>query len=98
MHRKRILRWAALPAGLTIFIVGAVTFPLPLPTGLILMATGLAIAAFNPLVLRWIKRTRKKFPRVNKKIRGITPHMPHFLKRLLQRTDTTSKSFNNPAE
>lgn len=85
---KNMLRWIALPAGLIIFLAGAVTFPLPLPTGLILMIIGLMVAAFNPLVLRWIKRTRPKFPVVNDKIRRVTPHAPGFLGRFLRRTDS----------
>lgn len=89
---KNLLRWAALPVGLIIFLAGAVTFPLPLPTGLILMVIGITVAAFNPLVLRWVKRTRPRFPKANAKIRTITPHMPGFIRRFLKRTDSIPRS------
>lgn len=85
---KYLLRWAALPVGMIIFVVGFVTFPLPLPTGIILMAVGLTVMAINPLVLRWVKRTRPRFPVMNAKLRSITPHMPTFIRRFLRRTDS----------
>ncbi|MCK0068858.1 hypothetical protein [Kordiimonas laminariae] len=88
---KKLLRWAALPVGGLVFIVGAITFPLPLPTGLILMVVGIAIACINPLVLRWVKRKRKNFPETNEKLRKAEPHLPAFLRRFLRRTDTRNK-------
>ncbi|MBO6506001.1 MAG: hypothetical protein JJ960_00715 [Kordiimonadaceae bacterium] len=88
---KYLLRWVALPVGIVIFAVGLVTFPLPLPTGLILMVVGLTVMAINPLVLRWVKRTRPRFPELNAKIRSITPHMPTFVRRFLSRTDSQQK-------
>jgi len=91
MRLKHIIRWLALPVGLVIFLLGAITFPLPLPTGLILMVFGLAIAAINPIILRWVKRTRKKYPQANQKIRKVTPHVPGFLGRMLKRTDNPER-------
>ncbi|MCJ9427664.1 PGPGW domain-containing protein [Kordiimonas marina] len=89
MRRYRhILRWLALPVGALMLVLGAITLPLPIPTGLLLIAAGLGVIAFNPLILRWIKRTRKRFPHANHKIRQVTPHLPGFLKRILTRTDT----------
>jgi hypothetical protein len=85
---KYMMRWIALPAGLLIIIVGAITFPLPVPTGLTLMVVGMTVAAFNPLVLRWLKRTRKRFPKANARIRRVAPHLPEFVRRVLRRTDT----------
>ncbi len=84
---KNLLRWIALPVGFVVFLVGAITFPLPLPTGLVLMVVGVTVAAFNPLVLRWIKRTRPRFPKTNAQLRRLTPHMPAFIRRVLRRTD-----------
>lgn len=86
--KRTIRRWAVLPIGAIVFMIGALTFPLPIPTGLALMVTGIAIAAINPLVLRWFKRKRKRFPRANANIRRMTPHMPAFLQRILKRTDS----------
>lgn len=86
---KNFLRWAALPIGIGIFLAGIPVFLLPIPLGLIMMIVGLAIAAFNPLVLRWLKRTRARYPEANHKIRRVAPHMPSFVRRVLRRTDTT---------
>lgn len=85
---RRMARWLALPAAILLLVLGAVTLPLPIPTGIILIALGLGVAAFNPLLLRWIKRARIRFPATNAKIRLITPRMPAFVRRVLQRTDS----------
>ncbi len=84
---KQTLRWVSLPIGVVLFAVGAVLFPLPIPLGAILMVLGLFVAAFNPLVLRRLRRIRKRFPKASAKIRAITPHMPGFLRKFLNRTD-----------
>lgn len=85
---KTLLRWIALPVGLIIFIIGALTFPLPIPTGLILMVVGLSIAAINPVVLRWLKNIRKQYPGANQHIRKAAPYMPKFVRRIIRRTDS----------
>lgn len=89
---KNLLRWIALPIGFVIFLAGAITFPLPLPTGLVLMVIGITVAAVNPLVLRWVKRTRPRFPKTNAQLRRLTPHMPGFIRRFLKRTDGPQRS------
>ena len=91
MTSKRLIRWLSLPAGVIIFFVGAVLFPLPIPLGVFLMVLGLAVAATNPLVLRFLKRMRKRFPRINHTLRGITHHMPPFIRRILNRTDSSHR-------
>ena len=85
---KTLIRWIALPIGLIIFFIGAVTFPLPIPTGLILMVIGISIAALNPAMLRWLKKTRKKYPKTNFHIRRLAPYMPRFVQRVIRRTDS----------
>lgn len=85
---KTLIRWIALPLGLIIFVIGAITFPLPIPTGLILMIVGVSIMAFNPAMRSWLKKTRKKFPETNLHIRRIAPYMPKFVRRAIQRTDS----------
>ena len=85
---KTLLQWIALPIGLIIFSVGAITFPLPIPTGLILMLLGLSVAALNPLMLRWLKKKRKLYPEANQKIRRVAPRLPKFIQRILRKTDS----------
>lgn len=85
--RMRLLKWAALPLAILLLVVGLITLPLPLPTGVVLIALGLAVAAFNPALRRWIRRVRGRFPVANGKIRHITPRLPGFIRRALQRTD-----------
>ena len=85
---RKILRWIALPIGIGLIIVGLIILPTPIPIGLILIAVGLVISAFNPLMLRYIKRKRKKYPNASQKIRHVTPKLPQFLQKILRRTDT----------
>ena len=88
---KRTARWAALLVGLVIFAIGTVLLPLPIPLGIIFMVIGLFIASFNPLVMRWIQRTRRRSPRVNAHLRAATPHLPGFLRHFVERTDFPSR-------
>lgn len=88
MKRSKIIRWTALPVAFFLLVLGAITLPLPLPTGIILIALGLAVATFNPLMLRWIKRVRRRYPETSAKIRNVTPMLPAFLRRILNRTDS----------
>ncbi|WP_417461448.1 hypothetical protein [Kordiimonas sp.] len=85
---KFILRWVAIPLSIILLVLGALTLPLPIPTGVILIALGLAVAAFNPRMLKFIRRTRGRFPKTNARIRQATPHLPGFIQRILTRTDS----------
>jgi hypothetical protein len=91
MKRNKFLRWIALPVAVFLLVLGAITLPLPLPTGILLIALGLAVATLNPLMLRWIKRTRRKYPETSAKIRDVTPRLPAFLRNILNRTDSPSR-------
>ncbi|SDE23151.1 hypothetical protein SAMN04488071_2404 [Kordiimonas lacus] len=93
--RLRLLKWAALPLAILLATLGAITLPLPIPTGIVLIALGLAVAAFNPRLKRWIRRTRARFPVTNGKIRRITPRLPGFIRRALQRTDARNGDPNS---
>ena len=88
---KTVMRWVALPAGVVIFLLGAVLLPLPIPLGLIFMVVGLAVATYNPLMLRYMKKFRRRHPQTNRQLRRIAPHMPSFVQRFLRRTDTVKK-------
>lgn len=98
MKRSKIIRWIALPVASVLLVLGAITLPLPLPTGIILIALGLAVATFNPLMLRWIKRARRRHPETSAKIRNVTPMLPAFLRRILNRTDTPVRKSSKTIE
>lgn len=87
----RLLKWVALPLAVLLLTLGFLTLPLPLPTGIILIVCGLALAAFHPGMRRWIRRTRGRFPKANSKIRLITPRLPGVIRRALQRTDSPNQ-------
>jgi len=88
--RLRLLKWVALPLAIILLALGFLTLPLPLPTGIVLIALGFSLAAFHPGMRRWIRRTRGRYPVANSKIRRITPRLPGFIRRALQRTDSRS--------
>lgn len=96
MTKKRQLqslkRWIIVPLGGVVFVVGLVLFPLPIPFGLILMLLGLFMMASNPFVLRFLRRTRSRFPAISAKLRDATPHLPAFLARFLRRTDSPKRT------
>jgi len=89
-------RWIFVPAGALIFIIGLVVFPLPIPLGLIMMIFGLFMMASNPTVMRFLRRTRARFPVVSRKLREVTPHLPRFLARFLRRTDSKKDAQQSP--
>lgn len=75
-----ILGWMCL-------ILGFLTFWLPLPTGAILMAVGLALLlTASPRAVRVVKRLRHRHRRLDRFLHRIYPHMPRALKRALART------------
>lgn len=85
---KALQRWIYVPAGVVLFTAGLIVFPLPIPLGLIMMIMGLFLMAYNPLVLKFLRRMRARFPGVSKKLREVTPHLPGFLARFLKRTES----------
>ena len=84
---KPIVRWISLPLGVALIIIGVPLFILPIPLGLPVIIAGLAIAATNPLFVRYLRKMRQRFPETSDKIRTVTPKMPGFIRHFLERTD-----------
>ncbi|MEM8884725.1 MAG: hypothetical protein AAGD14_11695 [Planctomycetota bacterium] len=70
-----------------IFAAGVVTFPLPIPIGLLLMAIGLALmASTSPSLLRRLQRFRSRHPRLNRGLERIEPKLFGRLQDTLRRS------------
>ncbi len=95
-QHQTLKRWLLVPLGAVLFIIGLILFPLPIPFGLMLMILGLFLMAYNPVVLRFLKRTRAKFPVFSRKLKDVTPHLPAFLARFLRRTETRARRAGEP--
>ena len=75
-------------AALCLF-VGLVTLWLPIPTGLVLIAIGLALLlTTSPRVVRWLALLRRRYPGFDRRLARIEPFLPVPLRRALARTAT----------
>ena len=66
-------------------VVGLITFLLPIPFGIVLLITGLAILMMvSPPVRRWFLRLRNRFPFLDRRLTAIEPHLPVSLQKILR--------------
>lgn len=76
-----------------IIIIGAITFPLPIPLGLVLMAIGIAMligtSKLARVMMKILRRRHVKFDLIMRKAQTLAPG---FISKLLQRTDPNKKS------
>jgi hypothetical protein len=80
---KSIIWLAAAP----VLLAGIITLPLPLPTGIPLLALGLVmVLAVSPWAMRLLRRLRRKFPRLDGLFQTVEDRAPARLGRILRRT------------
>lgn len=80
----RTLVWLTAPL---VLLAGLVTLPLPLPTGLPLIALGLVmVLAASPWAIRLLRRLRRKSPRLDGLCQALEDRSPARLGRILRRT------------
>lgn len=90
---KSIVWLAALP----VLLAGLVTLPLPLPTGVPLLAVGLVmILAASPWAVRLLRRLRRRFERLNSLFLKLENRAPQRLGRILRRTRPRTKDNGTP--
>lgn len=78
---RKLLLWLAAGACL---LLGALTLPLPLPTGLLLIAVGLVLGLMaSPSRRRWLYRLRRRRPDLDEKLRSIEGILPAAARRVL---------------
>jgi len=82
--RKLILQILAV----ILIVVGAVTFPLPIPIGAVLIVAGLALLiSTSSFVARTIRRWRGRHPETDGNIRKAEDYLPERLRAPLDKTD-----------
>ncbi len=70
-------------------VVGLLTLWLPIPTGLILIATGLGLLLMiSERVARWVTGVRRRFAGLDRLLKRAEPYLPRKLRRALARTRT----------
>lgn len=80
---KSIIWLAAAP----VLLAGLVTLPLPLPTGIPLLALGLVmVLAVSPWAMRLLRRIRRKSARLDGVLQTVEDKAPAGLGRILRRT------------
>ncbi|HPF45886.1 MAG: hypothetical protein KDF58_02680 [Alphaproteobacteria bacterium] len=88
MDLKALKRPLKLFIGWMMFIVGIITAPIPLPIGQIVALIGLSILVSES---HWVKikvqKLRRRMPIIGRHLQLIHPHMPNFLKKVIEDTD-----------
>jgi hypothetical protein len=80
--------WAVRAVAVLLILVGMVVFPLPIPVGLPMMVTGLALLiSSSHAVAELVRSFRRRYPRVDARLRAVEPHIPKLLRAPLIKTD-----------
>jgi hypothetical protein len=80
-HFNRTVGWI-------LVLLGLVIFPLPIPLGLLLIVTGLALLVRDSVTVQeWIRGLRESNPGFDQQLREIRERLPDFLKAAIDATD-----------
>jgi hypothetical protein len=72
-------------ASVILIVFGAITLPLPLPTGAIALVVGLALlASTSPWMLRKLRTFRARNAKLNRTMERVEPRVPGALKKALR--------------
>lgn len=83
-----MLRLVAIVFACTLIIAGFIVFPMPIPLGAFMIATGLVLMiSVSTRVAAHMRLFRRRHRRTNAFIQKIEDKMPGGLKRILRRTD-----------
>lgn len=81
------LRSLAVLLGVALIVVGAPLFLTPFPGGLACIAAGAAlIVSFSPHAQRFMRRERKRHPKLNGRLNTLEEHVPRRVRRPLEKT------------
>ena len=88
MHLKIIRKPLKLIAGSVLFIIGVITAPAPLPIGQFFALVGLSLLISES---SWVKvriqKLRRRVPLIGQQLQRVRPHLPKFLKKVIDDTD-----------
>lgn len=87
-----MLRTLTIIAAIAIFIIGVITFPLPIPIGLILMAVGIAMLIGTSKIVRvMIKVLRRRYQKFDQIMWKAQTLAPDIISKIIRRTDPHKK-------
>lgn len=73
-------------AGILLILLGVLILPLPAP-GLLLIAIGLGVlVTWSVTARRFVRRTRKRNPRLNDWLLSVEANLPQHLSKILRKT------------
>ena len=86
MDLKTIKRPLKLVVGSVMFVVGIITAPFPLPIGQFVALIGLLVSESHWLKTK-MQKLRRRLPLIGRQLQRVHPHMPKFLKKVIDDTD-----------
>ncbi|WP_417316697.1 PGPGW domain-containing protein [Emcibacter sp.] len=90
MSWRTVKRPVKLIVGWILFIAGVIIAPMPIPIGQITALVGLSLLVSESERVRiWVQKLRQRLPALCRQLTRVKPHLPGFLKKLIERTDPT---------
>lgn len=90
--KYNLKRWSAIILGGFLVISGIIITPLPIPTGIIMIAVGLSILITHSQWVRAkIRDIRAKYQEFSQKLNSIKHKLPKFAKKMIEDTDPNKK-------
>jgi len=90
--KYNLKRWSAIVLGGFLVISGIIITPLPIPTGIIMIAIGLSILITHSQWVRAkIRDLRAKYKEFSQKLNNIKDKLPKFAKKMIEDTDPDKK-------
>ncbi|WP_321395324.1 PGPGW domain-containing protein [Emcibacter sp.] len=88
MTWNAVKRPVKLIVGWILFIAGLIIAPMPIPIGQITALVGLSLLVSESERVRiWVQKFRRRIPALCRQLTKAKPHLPAFLKNLIDRTD-----------
>ncbi len=67
------------------FAAALLSLPLPLPLGFMFFVIGVSLLlAASPLMRRWLRILRERYPSLDRRIDSVGQHLPKFVQRALE--------------
>ncbi|MFC7048185.1 PGPGW domain-containing protein [Emcibacter nanhaiensis] len=96
MSWKTVKRPVKLIIGWILFIAGVIIAPMPIPIGQITALVGLSLLVSESEKVRvWVQKLRRRIPGLCRQLTKAKPHLPGFLKILIERTDPVHLNKNS---
>lgn len=88
MKGSSVQRILMVIGGIICLIVGGITLPLPIPTGIPLLAVGFSLLVMSSNTVRdWFHLQRVRWPTLDLHLRKVEPHLPEAMRKALSPQD-----------